>query len=890
MRAPETTFGQRLRRLRLQRGLSQEALAERAGLTSRAVAALEGGGRRRPYPRTVEVLAEALELAGQERAAFGELVGGAADQAGRPGTGRPTLSAPLLPIWLTSFVGREVEVESIRTLLGPAGSAVRLLTLVGPGGVGKTRLAVAAAEALAPAYPDGVAFVDLAPLRDARLVPAAIARALELREGGGHSARELLLEQLRDRRVLLVLDNLEHLPAAAPLLAELLGPCPALVLSRAALRVQGEHRFAVAPLATPPPPADGTMPESAAMEAITTSPAVQLFVARARAVAAEFVLSERNAAAVAGMCRRLDGIPLAIELAAARVTLLSPEALLRRLERRLGVLTGGAPDLPERQQTLRATLAWSHDLLQPATQALFRRLAVFAGGWTLEAAEAVCADAELPAEAVLGQLQVLVDSSLVRRLEDAGGEPRFGLLETVREYALEQLEIAGEAEELGRRHAAYFLALCERAERHLMSAEQAVWLDRLDAELDNLRAALAWAPGSGQLELGLELAVALVRFWHERGHGREGLEWLASLTRGLAEFDTPAHLAALHARALGTTSWITYVQGDHRAAGPLAEQCLARWRQLGQVGNSPVALNTLAFVAGYEGDVPRQEALFRQSLALYRAEGDSRDAAWVLTWLGTVRISADDLDGAETLLAEGLAVFEERGDSGGIALALQHLGNVAAARQDYERAQALLERSLGVYREALHAPAGVAYVLGDLAGLAACRGELGRAQALCEESVGLFREVDEPRGLAAELGLLGRLAALGGDDAAAEAAYSECLRLSRSLAKVDLVLILEWLAEVRARVAARHSRPDQLAQAARLCGAAAGLRDRLGAAAARSWAIPLAPPHHDAYAHQVAATRTALGNEVFETAWREGRAMTPEQAVADALAQAGVPG
>ncbi len=373
----------------------------------------------------------------------------------------------------------------------------------------------------------------------------------------------------------------------------------------------------------------------------------------------------------------------------------------------LSLLTTGPRDLPERQQTLRTTLAWSHDLLEPAAQVLFRRLAVFAGGWTPETATAVCADTSLAADEVLDCLQVLVDSSLiniqVRRLGDAADETRFGMLETVREYALAQLEAAGEGEQLRGRHAACFLALSERAEPHLMSAEQAAWLDRLDEELDSLRAALAWARSGAQLELGLRLAVALVLFWHIRGHIREGLEWLESLRHGLTESDAPAHLAALHAQALGTTGWIAYLQGDHRLAGRLAEQCLARWRQLGRVGNSPVALSTLAFVAGYEADVPRQEALFRENLAVYRAEGDRSGAAWVLTWLGSVRFSADDLDGAEMLLGEGLAVFEERGDTGGIALAVRYLGNVATALHDFPRAQMLLERSLSVYRDAMRA-------------------------------------------------------------------------------------------------------------------------------------------------------------------------------------------
>jgi len=379
-------------------GLSQAELAERANLSPAAVTTLERGVRSLPYPRTVQALSEALGLSAAEHA---DLVAAAHRSARSRQPPASVLDEPLtqatlpLPVWLTSFVGRELEVEAVRSRLAPDEAAERLLTLVGPGGVGKTRLAVAAAAALGPAYPDGIVFVDLAPFQDARLVPASIARALGLRESGGRSAREQLLEYLRQRRVLLVLDNFEHLLEAAPLVPELLRQCPhvaVLVTSRSALHTQGEQRFVVAPLAT------SSAEARTAEQTISTSPAAQLFVDRAQAVAADFAVNEQHAPVIAEICRRLDGIPLAIELAAARAGLLRPDALLRRLERRLPLLTGGARDLPARQQTLRKTLAWSHDLLDPGAQVLFRRLAVFAGGWTLEAAEAVCADAERPAE------------------------------------------------------------------------------------------------------------------------------------------------------------------------------------------------------------------------------------------------------------------------------------------------------------------------------------------------------------------------------------------------------------------------------------------------------------------------------------------------------------
>jgi predicted ATPase/DNA-binding XRE family transcriptional regulator len=916
--AEVAALGARLRRLRQQAGLSREQLAERAGVSVPTILALELGRRRQPYPHTLGALATALGLAPADREALLAPAVEAPAEPRRPAAagGAPAAApGPRLPVPPTPLVGREAEVARVRALLEPGRAMVRLLVLVGPGGVGKTRLALAAAAELAAAYADGVDFVDLAPVRDERLVPATIARALGLREAGGRSARELVLEHLRDKQLLLVLDNFEHLPGAAPLLAEPLTACPRLALlvtSRAALRLRGEHRFVVPPLAAP---AADQSPQ-----AIAASPAVRLFVDRARAVAPDFGLEAGTGGAVAAICRRLDGLPLAIELAAARAGLLGPAALLRRLGSHarapdksrgdapgapidapaprqhpvtepptrgggpLSLLTAGPADAPERQRTLRDTLAWSHDLLDPGAQRLFRRLAVFAGGWTLEAAEAVCASAELPAEDVLDHLQVLVDSSLVRALDGGGGEPRFGLLETVREYALEQLEACHEVEDQCGRHAAYFLALAEQAEPQLSGADQWAWLERLDRELDNVRAALAWARSAGQLELGLRLAVALALFWEERGHVREGGEWLETLMRGLAGRDEPPQLATLQARALATTAWLAFMQGDYRRAGPLAEQSLARWRQLGRVGNSPLALNTLAFAAHFEGDLARQEALFQQSLALCRAQGDTRGSAAVLGWLGTERRASGDLDAATALLEESLGLYQATGTIGGIAWVLLHLGGVAAERGEAERARALFERSLASY-QSLGDRSDVAYATGALAGLAAGGGELERARALCQESVATFRQLGDVRGLTDELRLLGRIATLQGDDRGAAAAYAEYLTLSHAVSQVNLASSLEELALALARIAAHEHQPAHLQAAVRLLGAAAALREELGAAPTGNWSVSLPARTQAEDARQVAATRAALGEEAFETAWREGQAMTREQALAYALEQ-----
>jgi predicted ATPase len=770
-------------------------------------------------------------------------------------------------------------------LLSPAADSARLVTLIGSGGVGKTRLAVSIAAGLQPVFSDGVVFVDLAPLSDPRLIAATIARALGVAERGGllMSAREMVLEYLESRRVLLVLDNFEHLLEGRTVVLELLQRCPhvtALVTSRAPLRLQAERRVVVGPLATP------AAMDDLSLAMIQASPAVQLFVERARAVAADFSLTPSNAGAVAGICRRLDGLPLAIELAAARVRLLAPSSLLGRLERRLAVLTGGGPDLPRRQQTLRATLEWSVELLQPSERAVFRRLAVFAGGWSVNAAEAVAAVAVLTDADALDALQALVDTSLIQRAAERADEPRFVMLETVREYALEQLEAHGESAEPCRRHAAHYLALAELAEPELRGADQRRWFDRLDRELDNLRVALAWARSSHELELGLRLAIALAVFCEERGHVREGSDWLQMLLQAVAA-DTPvtAHLARLRARALATTAWLAFMRGDYERAAPLAEESLARWQQLGEVGNSPLALHALAYVARRDGDLERQNALFEQSLALSRSEGDTHGAAEVLSWLGTQQRAQGDLDGATALLEESLRLYRTTGTLGGIAYVLLHLGGVARARQDAARAQALFEESLALYAS-LGDSSDVAYATCALAALAADGGDFPRARTLCDESLAAFRQLGDLRGLSEELRLLGWIAWLQGDDRSAVAAYAECVSLRSVQRRVDLAYSLEGLALAVARIATDEDQPAYLPAGVRLLGAAAALRENLGSAASRNWSVAVPEVTHPEYAQEVAELRAAVGDAAFEAAWSAGRQLTLEQALTAAQSAA----
>ena len=871
--------------------LTQAELADRVGCTTATIKKIEQD-MRRPSKAVAERMAEALELPVAERMAFVESARGqrTADRLAvspLPEQGeRRALSN--LPIQRMRLIGREQEVAQLRALL--LRDDVGLVTLTGPGGTGKTRLALEVASTLQsdviPGVPDGVLFVALAPLTDAALVIPTIAQVLGVRESSGQALELTLRATLRNQSLLLVLDNFEQVLAAAVHVAALLEAAPALTVlatSRAPLQLTGEHQFAVSPL---------TLPDARHVEVVkqvTQSASGALFIACAQAVQRDFTVTPATAPAIAEICRRLDGLPLAIELAAARVKVLSPPDLLQRLQQCLPLLTGGSRDLPVRQQTIRNTIDWSVKLLETRQQVLFRRLSVFVGGCTLVAAETVChtgtpeegdqQGAHEPAGSlsVVNGLQVLLDQSLVqhgqRETLDGAAEQRFTMLELVREYASEQLVAHGEAPVAQRRHAEYYLALAEAVEREREEgAAQLTWFVQLEAEHANLRAALQWAlrpEGSSQeTELALRLATALSEFWDRRGYLTEGRWWLEAVLATCAH--NPSIASARRAKAMLATAAVALDQTDVERGTALYEEVLALFQELGDTPGIAAALAGLGSSRFYQSDYHGAAEFYGQQLVLERELGNRRGIASALGNVGYIACDQGDAERGFVLLGESLALSRERGDKRTIAWALYRLGVAAYHQGNFALAVEWCEESLALFREVGDVIRSATMII-HLGSSAGYQGDLERAARLLQEGLVVYRRVGDMKSVAVTLRYQGKVAYDQRDWERATALYQESLALGREQTMLwESAACMEGLAGV----AGGQARAER---AARLWGAAETIRAGIGA--------PPPPAEHTRTAAAVAHARNGVGDHAFAAAWAEGQAMTLEQAVAYALGE-----
>ena len=720
-----------------------------------------------------------------------------------------------LPVQRTAFIGREREEEGLRQLLSRAD--VRLVTLTGPGGIGKSRLALQVAGEVAAQFPGGVCFVALAAVSEPGLIASTIGQAVGVREGGNQSPQERLKEYVSslDQPMLLLLDNFEHVLAAAPMIAQLLTQGPklkAVVTSQAPLHVYGEHEFPVPPLALP------DLKSTPPLDVLSQLPAVALFVERAKAVKHDFALTKENAATVAAICARLDGLPLALELAAARIKLLSPSAMLTRLESRLNLLTGGARDLPNRQQTLRGTVDWSYGLLNAAEQTLFRRLAVFTGGCTLEGVEAVCDTKGDLGLDVLDGMASMVDKSLAQQVEQADSETRFFNLSTLREYALERLAESNDEAATRRAHAAYYLVLAEEGAEDVVSHPE--WLDRFEVEHDNFRTALDYLIKTGDAEWALRLGAALFPFWETREHLREGRDAIARLLA----LEGAATRPKLRARLLFAAAVLTSEQGDSAAARQLFEDSLETCVDLQDKRGVAVALNALGLTARDHGELAHATLLFERCVAIWRELGVSADIARVLSNLAGVMKLQGAHAQASALYEECLSMFRKAGDGAGEAWTLNCLGDVAREKADFVAAHAFCEQSLAAFRQ-LRDGWGIASALLDLANLSCDQGNNDEARRLYGESIREFQDLGHKRGVARVL---------------------ECLATN----------------------AAAQSKAEQ---ALHLAGAAAALRQRLGA--------PLTLAEQPRLEKALEFARRTSSSAAGLTAWMEGWEMPLERAI-----------
>lgn len=828
-------FGRWLRERRKALDMTQEKFADRVGCAMSTIEKIERG-RRRPSEQVAERLAEILGLPAEERAIFVRWARGVTEAAPPSLPIRPTIQkpqgdipagatspypGPTLPASLTSFVGREREVARVRSLVWRAD--VRLLTLTGPPGIGKTRLALTVASSLGGEFEDGVWFVPLAPLNDPALVPTTIAKTLGLKETPDQPVEVALRAHLRDKQLLLILDNFEQVVEAARSVSALLADAPrlkVLVTSRAVLRVYGEHEFAVPPLSLP------DLEEGASPETIAGYASVALFVQRAQAALSDFELTPDSSRAVAEICVRLEGLPLAIELAAARIKTFSPQSMLERLGRRLSLLVGGPLDRTPRQRTLRGAIEWSYSLLDESEKRLFRRLSVFVGGCAPDAVETVCGPLAVPHDDTIQALESMRDKSLLNDTL-AGGEPRFGMLETIREYGQAQLRESGEAAAIQRQHAHYYQALAERSEPLLRGPQQGAWLQRLEREHDNLRAALTWTLDHGDIVTALRLCAALWRFWWMRGFSKQGHDWIEralAVARGRDE-EIPGQVmaAAIHASA----------------------------------------------TLGHElGRFAEAETLYNESIQIQREVGDRRGLAVSLCNYGSLNWQRGQYGAAQALFEESFALHKELGDKWGMSVALTNLGVVASARQDYPTARALQEQNLDIKKE-VGDETGVATTLNNLGVLAHNVGNLEEARQWFSESLEIRRRVADRPHTAVSLLNLGAVACDLEDYDTARDLLRESLQMRQDMGDVSgTAYALEEIACLAVEV-------GRTVEGVRLFGAVRTLRERLGA--------PGSPSDRVRYNKKMAKARERLREEDFAGAWQQGQNMSTETAVAYAV-------